>query len=260
MNEEKIKEAFQKAKQDIIILSSQLDLLKQEILQLKQQIFPQTIQQTINPTHFPTEKTSNYSEIPAQNPQKPTIQHKKPTLDVPPTHIPAQNTPFKALKSQNLIISTGNNGVPTDRQTNQQTDNSTGNEGVKVRLSQILPVQLNKQENRIKHIEKVTEFLSSLDDIKKDLRQRVKHLTNQEMSVYASIYQLEEEGFLIDYPLLAQKLSLTESSIRDYIQRIIKKGLPLQKTKENNKKIILSVPLELKKIAPIQTILQLREL
>ena len=260
MDETKIREAFQKAKQDIIILSSQLDLLKQEIHRLKQHISQQSNQQTDSSIHFPTEKIPNYSETQAQNSQKPTVQHKKPAYDTYPAHIPTQNSPFKALISPNSGISTGNNRVPADRQTDQQTDNSTGNEGVKVRLSQILPIQLNKQENRIKHLEKVTEFLSSLDDIKKDIRQKIKYLTNQEMSVYASIYQLEEEGFIINYSLLAQKFSLTESSIRDYIQRIIKKGLPLQKTKENNKKVILTIPPELKKIASLQTILQLREL
>ena len=253
MNEEKIKEAFAKAKQDILSIYSELSIIKRELQSLKQYLFQQTYQQTNIPAHSPAKNPTQISETP-------TIQHKTPASDTYSTHIPAQNSLFKALKSQILSISTGNDRVPADRQTDQQTDNSTGNNGVKVRLNQILPIQLSKQENRIKHLEKVTEFLSSLDDIKKDIRQKIKHLTNQEMSVYASIYQLEEEGFIIDYPLLAQKFSLTESSIRDYVQRIIKKGLPLQKTKENNKKVILTIPQELKKIASIQTIIQLREL
>ena len=80
------------------------------------------------------------------------------------------------------------------------------------------------------------------------------------MAVFSAIYQLEEEGLTVDYSILSTKLSLSESSIRDYIQRTIRKGLPIQKTKENNKKVILSISNDLKKIASLQTILQLREI
>ncbi len=80
------------------------------------------------------------------------------------------------------------------------------------------------------------------------------------MLVFSTIYQLEEQGFIVDYPLLASKLSLSESSIRDYTLKIIKKGIPLLKNKENNKKITLSISLDLKKIASLNTILQLREI
>ena len=51
-------------------------------------------------------------EITTQEPENTTVS----------TNIPAYNRPFKPLKEQNLMFSTGNKGVPTDRQTNQQTD------------------------------------------------------------------------------------------------------------------------------------------
>lgn len=180
-----IREAFTKAKQDILSLAVQIELLKREIQSLKE-----------------------------------------------------------------VIKTTFNN------QTDRQTDNSTRNKGVKVRLNQ----EIYPQEQRITKLEKVTEVLNSLDNIKKELRLKLKKLTHQELAVFTTIYQLEEEGFIADYPLLSQKLNLTESSIRDYVQRILKKGLPLIKTKENNKRILLSISLELKKIASLTTILQLREL
>ena len=68
-----------------------------------------------------------------------------------------------------------------------------------------------------------------------------------------------EEGYT-DYKNLSIKLGLTESSIRDYIGRLIKKGIPVEKTKINNKTIHLSVSSNLKKIASLPTILQLRAL
>jgi predicted transcriptional regulator len=106
----------------------------------------------------------------------------------------------------------------------------------------------------------VSETLSQLDDLKKAIRQQFKVLTNQEMLVFSTLYQLEEQGFTVDYSLISQKLSLSESSIRDYILRIIKKGIPIQKTKENNKKVFLSISSDLKNIASLSTIIQLREL
>ena len=81
------------------------------------------------------------------------------------------------------------------------------------------------------------------------------------MLVFSTLYQLEEQGELgIDYRKIALKLSLSESSIRDYVQRLVNKGIPIIKTKQNNKKITLVISKDLKKIASLSTILRLREL
>lgn len=249
MKEDKIKEAFTKAKQDILSLYSELHSIKQEIKDIKHILNRQTDKQTDTSTHFTTEN-------PAQTSKNTTIQHINPTYDTFPTHNPAQDYTLKALKTQKSNISTGNGGVPADRQTNKQTDTSTGNQGVKLRLID----KIAHNTDKISNLQKVSEVINSLDDIKKELRHKIKRLTNQEMIVFSCIYQFEEEGFSVEYNLLAQRLNLTESSIRDYIQRIIKKGLPLLKTKINNKKIVLSVSQNLKKIASLSTIVQLREL
>ena len=164
--------------------------------------------------------------------------------------------PLKALKTTYTDISTGNDGVPTDRQTDKQTDTSTGNKGVKFAQS----IKNPTHEEKLTHLDKVAEVINSLDNIKKELRWTFKKLTNQEMAVFSTIYQLEEQGFTVDYSLISQKLSLSESSVRDYVQRIIKKGIPLLKYKENNKKILLSISPELKKIASLDTINTLRGL
>jgi Mn-dependent DtxR family transcriptional regulator len=80
------------------------------------------------------------------------------------------------------------------------------------------------------------------------------------MVVFSALYQAEEEEGYADYRTLAQKLKLTESSIRDYVGRLIKKGIPVEKIKINNKNIQLILSPNLKKIASLSTILQLREL
>jgi hypothetical protein len=213
-----IKEAFLKAKQDINELKEHLYYLSQEIEEIKQ-IIQQTNQQT--------DISKNSS-----------IQHTDP----------ADNLPLYALKTQNSNTSIRNDGVPADRQTNQQTDQHIGNEGVRT------------DSANFRDIRKVSQLLSSLDSIKQEVRVKFKNLTPQEMLVFSTIYQLEEEGHDVTYQLISSKLSLTQSSIRDYTQKITKKGIPIMKNKINNKKVLLFISPELKKIASLAAILQLREI
>ena len=85
-------------------------------------------------------------------------------------------------------------------------------------------------------------------------------MTNQELKIFSTIYQLDEEHGYSDYRMIANKLNLTESSVRDYVGKLIKKGIPIDKVKVNNKAINLSISQNLKKIAPLPTILQLVDL
>jgi len=106
----------------------------------------------------------------------------------------------------------------------------------------------------------MAHLIDSLTSIKTELKQKFKSLTKQEFLVFSLIYQLEEQGNIVDYSLLSNKLSLTESSIRDYVQRMLKKQIPIVKTKENNKRILLTISPELKKLLTLSAILQIREL
>jgi len=146
-----------------------------------------------------------------------------------------------------LASSTGNEGASTDRQTDRQTDNSIDN----------LPeIPLKSIESDILE---ASDILDSLDRLKKEIRLKFKRITPQEMCVFSTIYQLEEQKQQpITYQETAKKLSLSESSIRDYVQRMINKGIPIKKQKIDNKKIVLSISKELKKIATLNTIIQLR--
>lgn len=225
-----IKEAFSKAKQDIQELRIQLADLSSQIFELKSLIL-----QSDRQTNQQTDTSLN-----------PTLQHINPTHNLNELF----NMPQYALKSPISNVSIGNSGVPTDRQTNQQTDRHI-----------ILPKKIGlKAENNssIDNLVRVSEVLDSLDEIKKELRKQFKHLTNQEMLVFSTIYQLEEEGFSVDYSLISKKLSLSESSIRDYVLKIIKKGISITKTKIDNKKIVLSISPALKSMASLKTILNLR--
>ena len=179
-----------------------------------------------------------------------TPTHEKDIKTVP-TDTPTHPTHFKPQKDQILGISTGNEGVPTDRQTNQQT-----NQHIE-KTKKIELVDYKKEDDSINNAAK---FLESLDSLKKEIRLKFKRLTNQELKIFSTIYQLDEENGYSDYRMIANKLNLTESSVRDYVGKLIKKGIPIDKIKINNKAINLSVSQNLKKVASLPTILQLVDL
>jgi len=217
-----IKDAFQKVKQDIFSLKNEINDIRNDFLTINNELFE--INNKLDALNLPTHN-GNFST------NQPNFQ----------TH----KSPFKPLKSYNSRISTGNEGVQTDRQTDRQTDTFPNS-------------QQKKDRNSFEHALKALE---SLDSVKKEIRLKFKRLTEQEFLVFTAIYQLGDEGNQeINYSEISKKLSLTESSIRDYVGNLIKKGIPIEKHKINNKTICLSISQNLKKIAPLSTILQLRDL
>ncbi len=230
MNDNNIKIAFSRVKEDIILLTNEITNLKYEIEMIKSSLnFIQNALKEENNTYLLQQ--TNRQIFPTDT-NKPTDRQTVPQE-------------IGGLKSQNISISTGNEGVPTDRQTDRQTNQQT---------------QIQK-ENIEKNLEKASEILDSLDYLKKEIRQKFKRLTPQEMAVFSSIYQFsEQDPQNTTYKQISKNLSLSESSIRDYILKIINKGIPIKKSKINNKKVVLSVSNELKKIAALSTIIQLREL
>jgi len=225
-----IKDAFSKVKED-------MDLLKNEIFELKQ-IIKSLQNEIIN------EKLHKIADFDAS-----TDNLKNTTDPANTTDTSTLRQEIGGLKPLNLGISTGNEGASTDRQTDTSTDTST---------DKTQEIEENSVET---DIYKASEILDSLDILKRDIRRKFKRLTTQEMAVFSTIYQLEEQDpNLADYKNISIKLKLSESSIRDYVQRMIDKGVPVAKNKLNNKKILLSISQELKKITTLAQIIQLRGL
>ncbi len=222
-----IKDAFQKVKQDMDLMADEINSLKQFLDQNKDLL--SDLNEKVQ------DLTSKISKISSEKQEfTPTHNLENPTS---PTYNPTDNLPFKPLNPPDLGISTGNRGVPTNKQTNKQTNQQTENSSFGEAL----------------------EILNSLDNLKKEIRLKFKRITEQEFLVFSTIYQMEEEGY-VDYRSLSKKLNLTETSIRDYVGRLIKKGIPVEKTKLNNKLVQLSISEKLRKIAPLPIILQLREM
>jgi len=231
-----IKNAFLKIKNEI-------ELLKNEILELRFQIKQvqilqnKTPQQTNNQTYIQTNPTHISTQTPQQTNNQTYIQTN-------PTHI----LQVKGLYDKNLSSSIRNKGVPTNKPTNTQTNQQT-------------QYTLKNQNIYTSEFSQAKNILESLDHIKKGIRIKFKQLTPQEMLVFSTLYALEEEkNSETTYRTLAQKIGLSESSIRDYINKLTKKGIPVEKIRQNNKIIILKISQDLKKIATLDTIQNLREL
>ena len=247
--EDSIKKAFNKVKEDINFLNDEILGIKILINEIKLSINslknnPKSPKKAQNIHSNRQTDTSTHNS---------TLRHITSTDTVTSTDTSTVPYEIEGLKYPNLAISIGNGGASTDRQTDTSTDTSTHN------LPQISP---KKPDFSIEsNIREASEILDSLDSIKKEIRLKFKHLTPQEMLVFSSLYQLEDQGNgEITYLLLSKNLNLSQSSIRDYIQRMINKGIPIKKHKWNNKKVFLSISKELKNIATLNTILQLREL
>ena len=239
-----VREAFSMIKQDILDLHEEIYNLKQQINELKLQQTPQKTPTIPLPSPTIPQKTQT---IPTQTPTQPPFQTDTPT------QTPTMNYPSEPLKQPNLPVSIGNGGVPTDkqtnRQTNQQTDNYTEN------------TQKPQEFDKINEFQRAQQVLDSLDNIKKALRLKFKRLTPQEMLVFSTLYTLEDQNIdEITYKLLANNLDLSESSIRDYTNKLINKGIPLLKIRQNNKKITLKISQDLKNIATLATINHLRDI
>jgi len=226
-----VKEAFDKVKQDIGFLKYELENLRKGVLETRERMIE--VCEIIKKMDEKIEFVASTHKSKIQTQQTPSSTH---------------NLSLEALKPQNLLISTGNEGASTDRQTDRQTDKHTQ------KKPKILENSFgNSFDNAL-------EMLESLDNIKKEIRLQFKRLTEQEILIFSTIYQIEEEQGYANYKVLAERLNLTESSVRDYVGRLIKKGIPVEKKKVNNKQIRLFISQKLKKIAPLSTILQLRDL
>ncbi|MBI2110540.1 hypothetical protein HYT51_02060 [Candidatus Woesearchaeota archaeon] len=100
--------------------------------------------------------------------------------------------------------------------------------------------QTNGQTNKqtLKHSPNTQIDANSL----KNLDSLFLKLPKREFLFFLTLYQLEEDQeHPISYLSIANHLKLTEGGARTYSHNLIKKGLPIEKIKLNNKQIILRI-------------------
>lgn len=203
-------------------------------------------------------ETGKFIDLDISLDNKTNIPSEKGVLSVDCSNIQTDKTDIKPRNAEYQGISTGNGGVQTDNPTDRQTDNFVKNSSHN--QEKLYNDMLRSNSEYTHEIDDAVDILDSLDSLKKEIRLKFRRLTDQELTVFATIYQLEEELGYSDYKTISRKLNLTESSIRDYVRRLINKGIPIEKNKINNKGINLIISKNLKKIASLNTILELRDL
>jgi predicted transcriptional regulator len=153
-----------------------------------------------------------------------------------PQHFDTQTQEIKGIKPQ-ILISKGNEGVPAD---SQQTFDT----------SKTLEIPKKLTLGQVKKI---------VNNLQQDLKFKFKNLSKQEFYIFSLVYNLDIQGQKPDYKTIAIRANLTESSVRDYISRLIHKGIPLKKEKINNKLIKISVPDELKNLATLDNLTKISQ-
>lgn len=232
MDEQEIRKAFQKVKEDILSLQCNFSTIQQELKELYldiQNIKQQTlIIRTINDQ--------------AQKLENQALRH--------------INQAHKGQFSTHIVdnSSTGNKGVQAVSQSVSQSIRQIEGQTKQINSLNIIDSKQNLFQN-------ASELINSLDSLKHDIKRKLAQITPQEFLIFSTIYQTEEtkETPVIDYSFLSKKLNISESAVRDYVSRLLKKAMPIGKKKVQNKKIHLFITENFKKIAPLATILQIRE-
>ncbi|SRR3989344_24714 len=105
-----------------------------------------------------------------------------------------------------------------------------------------------------------TVINQEIEPIKQEIEENFKKLTEKQFLVFMTIYELEEQKHSpIRYKEIAKHLNLTQSSVRDHVNELILKKIPLTKEIFNNK-VFLSVPQEFRILTLASKLLNFREL
>lgn len=100
--------------------------------------------------------------------------------------------------------------------------------------------QVLRRQQQIKS-KGILDGQTSIIELKSELFSKFSSLSKQEFLTFLTVYQLEEEVEHVSYIDISAKLNLSEGCIRTYVSSLIKKGIPLFKTKYNNKVVYLSI-------------------
>ncbi len=164
--------------------------------------------------------------------------------------VEAQNERIKALEkriSQLINTKKPENKESEDLETlktpNQQ--GSSGNDGVYSFIHSFTKHSFNN-------------YALNTNGFKQDLEKAFSSLTTQEFLTFLTIYQLEEDlNRQPSYSDISNKLKLSEGCIRTYISSLIKKKIPLTKSKINNRMITVGIPKEFRELNLKQKLLSL---
>lgn len=243
IEKENLQNSFQKIKEEMNALNEEISFLKKQL------------SQTNKALNYLNQHLSKHLSISSTSTSTLTTDNQQIVKN------PAQNTSYNKEISPKSPVSIGNEGVPADSQQTVSRHILSENE----LKSSPLSITSSSSINRLSPVDKakdsstldISSLSTILEDLKKELKQKFKNLTNQELLIFSLIYTLNEEKSEVTYKDISIKANLTESSVRDYISRLEHKGIPLIKERKNNKMIILKIPDELKHISTLDNLTKL---
>ena len=243
--EDRIKSSFDKVREDIKLLQDELFILKRELDALRIEI----------KTNFMNRNSIGNEGVPAdQQTDKPSVNTPLFPVDVEPS------------ADSNRYLETPAD-IPTHLQHIPEKVQQIPNKIPQITPEMVQKILREQQEQETKRSvfsfkgerDPLADLTEVMNGLKSDLKRKFKALTKQEFYIFSVLYTIEKSQESVTYGDIASKTGLTSSSIRDYIQRIIRKGIPIAKEKLNNKVIVLKVPQELRNLATLDNLMRIRE-
>jgi len=133
-------------------------------------------------------------------------------------------------------ISIGNKGVINDQQQSSTINNNA-----------------KQQSSTEQHLK------STLSKLSQTLTSAFQSLTDREFSVFTAIFELESSLPEVTYSDLAQKLGISEPTVRNMVNQLITKKMPLQKIRFFNRKVSLSIAKDLHDLNLLSKLIELRQ-
>jgi len=123
---------------------------------------------------------------------------------------------------------------------------SSGNDGVINNHQQSSTIINNKQQ--------------SISAIKSDFEALFRGLTDREFSVFMAIYQLEEDlQAPVSYCEVSKILKITEITVRNYVNSMMNRGIPIEKHRQYNRKVSLSIKKDMRDLNLASKLLKIRQ-
>src|SRR3989344_8290691 len=138
----------------------------------------------------------------------------------------------------------------------RKEESSTGNEGVYSARTQHALCTHSARTHYALTLPIEDHFETPIEP-KNDLEKAFLGLKNYELKTFLVIYQLDQEKGRANYYEIAQKMGVSDACVRSYVSSLLRKNVPLLKTKLNKNRTVLSINPSFKSLDTYQKLLSL---
>ena len=135
-------------------------------------------------------------------------------------------------------------------------EDSTGNDGV---INNHQQSTINNHQQSTINNQHLNISSTDLKELEKGFSQLFKNLTDREFSVFMAIFELEKQLNEANYTQIANRLNLTETTVRGTVNRLLSKNLPVRKERLFNGKTSLSLKKDFHDLNLLQKLIRLRQ-